>query len=291
VQDLEAIAGGRDELGECRRLLARDPNSLRFAEYADRLRRFNQLADARAICEGGLARHPSYSTGHVVLGEILSDSGKVEAAEAEWRRALQLDPGHPRAHLRLGELYLSRSETDRAIVAFEAALLHSPEFPEARARLADARGPAPTPHAGDARPLQDRVRTPGKRPEWLTADRFDDLVERVAACPSVGTAALTDDMGSRVAGSLPETIGGGAGEAAVSFLAEARALLSRLGAGRLRSALICSDTLSLRCVPLGDLALLAALWPNVSAGEADLQIEEAVAEGDRGEGNEADTDD
>jgi tetratricopeptide (TPR) repeat protein len=290
VQDVEAIAGGREELEEYRRLLVRDPNSLRFAEYADRLRRFGQLEDALAICQHGLARQPAYSTGRVVMGEILIDSGKAQEAEAEWRRALQLDPGHPRALLRLGELYLSRGETDHAIAAFETALLHSPEFPEARAKLAEVKGPSPTLRIGEPKPLEDRLRTAGARPEWLTADRFDDLVQRVAACPSVEAAALVDSSGSQVSGDLPETVGGPTGEAPMSFLAEARSLLSRLGAGRLRSALICSNTLSLRCVPLGDLALLAALRSRSPVGEADEQIEECIAGGERSEENEADAD-
>lgn len=290
MQDVEAIAGSREELQEYRRLLTRDPDSLRFAEYADRLRRFGQLEDALAICQGGLARHPGYSTGRVVMGEILIDSGKADEAEDEWRRALHLDPGHPRAHLRLGELYLSRGETDQAIAAFETALLHSPEFPEARAKLAEAKGPSPTLPAGEPKAREDRLRTPGERPEWLTANRFGDLVERVSACPSVETASLLDSSGSPVCGDLPETVGGPTGEAPMSFLAEARSLLSRLGAGRLRSALICSDTLSLRCVPLGDLALVAALRSRSRLGEADMQIEECMAGGERSEGNEADAD-
>jgi len=290
VQDVEAIASGREELEAYRRLLVRDPSSLRFAEYADRLRRFGQLEDALAICQRGLARHPAYSTGRVVMGEILIDSGKAEEAEAEWRRALQLDPGHPRAHLRLGELYLSRGETDHAVAAFETALIHSPEFPEARARLAEVKGPSPTLRTEKPEPLEDRLRTAGARPEWLTADRFDDLVQRVAACPSVEAAALVDSSGSPLSGELSETVGGTTGEAPMSFLVGARALLSRLGAGRPRSALICSNTLSLRCVPLGDLALLAALRSRSPVGEADEQIEECIAGGERSEENEADAD-
>ena len=290
MQDVEAIASGREEVEAYRRLLARDPNSLRFAEYADRLRRFGQLEEALAICQRGLARHPAYSTGRVVMGEILIDSGKAQEAEAEWRRALQLDPRHPRAHFRLGEIYLTRGETDHAIAAFETALLHSPEFPEARAKLAELKGPSPTLRIGEPKPLEDRLRTPGERPEWLTSDRFGDLVQRVSACPSVEAAALVDSSGSPVSGELPEMAGATTGEAPMSFLVEARALLSRLGAGRLRSALICSNTLSLRCVPLGDLALLAALRSRSPVGEADEQIEECIAGGESSEGNEAEAD-
>lgn len=291
MQDVEAIAGGRGEAEEFRRLLTRDPNSLRFAEYADRLRQFGQLEDALAICRRGLARHPAYSTGHVVMGEILIDSAKPKEAEAEWRHALQLDPGHPRAHLRLGELYLTRGETDSAIAAFETALIHSPEFPDARAKLAELKGPSPPPPTGQRPPRDDRLRTPGERPEWLTSDRFDDLVRRVSACRSVEAASLVDASGSPVAGELPETLGRSTAEGPMSFLAEARDLLSRLGAGRLRSALICSDALSLRCVPLGDLALLASLRPPVSTGEAEAQIESCLSDDPRSAPNEAEADD
>ena len=277
-----------EELEEYRRLLAREPDSLRFAEYADRLRRVGKLEDARTVCKRGLARHPAYPTGHVVMGDILSDLGNPAEAEAEWRQALRLDPGHPLAHVRLGELHLSRGERDPAILAFEAALIYSPGLSEARDRLAEIRGPDAASDDGTVQPGKPS-RTPGERPTWLSADRFQGLLERLAASSAVDEAAIVDNEGAVLAdtGSVRQI--SSASPAAVSFAAEAKALLFRLGAGRLRSALALSDGAGVRIVPLGDITLLCAVRHESRLAEADIEIEEALAVGPRDDAGEGDT--
>jgi tetratricopeptide (TPR) repeat protein len=291
VHELEATERPREELEDYQRLLVRDPDSLRFAEYADHLRQAGQLDEARTICEHGLARHPAYSTGHVVMGEILSDANRLTEAESAWREALRLDPGHPRAHFHLGELHLSRGEREHAIEELEAALLHSQDFPEARAKLAELKGSA-EPAAPESRDPRDRGgRMPGKRPEWLTDDELPTLMARAAGCPSAATAALLGGSGALLRGELPRADTPTGGEAAVGFLEDARNLLSRLGAGRLRSALICGEELDLRCVPLGDLALVVRLCGESPIDAADEEIEEALLNPGRDGSDEGDAND
>ncbi|MBN1458804.1 MAG: tetratricopeptide repeat protein, partial [Armatimonadetes bacterium] len=239
MHELETTERTHEELEEYQRLLVRDPDSLRFAEYADLLRRADRLDDAKTICEDGLGRHPAYSTGHVVMGEILSDAKRLADAEGEWQEALRLDPGHPRAHFRLGELYLSRGEQERAIREIEVALLYSQDFPEARAKLAELKGSSESVPAQSRDPRTRGGRIPGKRPPWLTQEKFTALLERVSNCPSTGAAGLYDGSGSLVAGEPISSDTAAEEEAAVKFLSDARVLLFRLGAGRLRSALIC----------------------------------------------------
>ena len=139
MTELEVADDRQATMERYRRILSRDPGSLRFAEFADELRRHGNLSEAAAVCARGLLRHPHYATGHVVMGEIFRDRKLPEKAEQEWREALRLDPGHPRAHLRVGELCLERGDTERAASESEAALLLNPESPEAYALLARAR--------------------------------------------------------------------------------------------------------------------------------------------------------
>lgn len=289
MQHLQVSVDGGEDLEQYRRLLAREPDSLRFAEYADRLRRVGKLEDARTVCNLGLARHPAYPTGHVIMGDILSDLGNPAEAEVEWRQALRLDPGHPLAHVRLGELHLSRGERDRAILAFEAALVYSPGLSEARDRLAEIRGPEETSRGGGAVQPEEPPRTPGERPTWLSADRFQGLLERLADSSTVDEAAIVDSAGVVLAATESAGQIRSVSPGAVSFRVEAKALLLRLGAGRLRSALALSDGAGVRIVPLGDITLLCAVRHESRVDEADLEIEEALAVRARDDAGEGDS--
>ncbi len=257
-----------------RRLLARDPDSLRFAEFADLLRRLGQLEEAKEVCSSGLARHPHYSTGHVVLGEVFYDAGQFAEAEAEWQLALQFDPGHPRAHLRLGDLYLSRAETERAAAAFEAVLLYCPESLEARNRLVKVRGEKPTALPPKKKQL---ARQPGERPDWLTEYRCHELLETLRRDEIVESVALLDAKGEMYSPDaiLSDSI---SGQPIASFTRDVKDLLSRLGAGRLRAALLVGEKTSLRCVPLGDLLLVAGPKLGVKYYDFAQHMDEALAD-------------
>jgi predicted regulator of Ras-like GTPase activity (Roadblock/LC7/MglB family) len=260
-------------------MLEREPGSLRFAEFADELRRDGKLSDATAICARGLTYHPGYATGHVVMGDIFRDAELPEKAEVEWREALRLDLTHPQAYLRLGELHLSRGEPERAVAMFEAALLHNPGLAEAQAKLAVARRRMSGESGDEGEEAADaRQWRPGEWPAWLTSERFEELVEAVSDCGSVEAAALVNSDGLLLEGSLPVPgkLGGGAGGAA-ELLAEARDLMRRLAGGRLRAAFIGGEGGSLRCVALADLMLAATLKPGSQVGAAKAEIEEAIA--------------
>lgn len=56
----------------------------------------------------------------------------IEAAEADYRKALALDPGLAAAHTNLGGLAYRRGDLGEACAEFEAALALDPEQPEAR---------------------------------------------------------------------------------------------------------------------------------------------------------------
>ncbi len=268
----EAVENYQAEVETYRRLLQRDPRSLRFAEFADQLRRAGKLSDATTICARGLAHNPDYATGHLVMGEIFRDAGLLEKAEREYREALRLDQAHPRAHLRLGELYLSRGQVKEATASFQAALMCNPDFPEAQARLEEARG------AGDEGAAHAGQWRPGERPIWLTSARLGELVEAVTGCQSVQTAGVINADGLLLEGTAPSAgRAEGAAGAPVELVREARDLTRRLAAGRLRGALICGEDGSVQCLPLGDLTLTATLNPETPAPAARAQIEEAVA--------------
>ena len=264
------------------RLLAREPSSLRFAEYADHLRRLERLSDAMVICKHGLVRHPSYATGHVVMAEIMLDTGAPEMAAHHLREALKLDPSHPRAHLLLGELLLTQGDKERAAAEFEAALLASPNLVEAQTALAEARGALTTAQPPAGSNSSATGRKAGQRPEWLTVDRIGDLVDLVAARPSVNRAHAVDADGRVLASS---TFGGPrlSGKADVGFVNELRGLASRLAAGRLQSVALCGRQTLTLYLPLGDLVVVAGLRPGADLDEEVRDLGDAISAGPRAE--------
>jgi len=278
VSDLKAVEKARAEVGVYRRRLQRDPDSLLFAEFANHLRRAGLTSDAIAMCARGLMRHPGYATGHVVMGEIFRDAGLLEKAEREWQEALRLDPGHPRAHLCLGELYLSRGDDEQAAAAFRAALASNPDLPEAHAKLAELTGEDSTRvAAADPSPGKATEWELGKRPEWLTSARLDDLVARVGACGSIETAALTNSDGLLLAGDMPAGANPVPSAVALAeFTADLRNLLVRLGGGRLRAAVLANEAGSVHCMALGELTLAAAQMPGTPIEGARDEIEDAI---------------
>ena len=279
MTELEVADDRQAAVERYRKILSRDPGSLRFAEFADELRRHGSLSEAAAVCARGLLRHPHYATGHVVMGEIFRDRKLPEKAEQEWREALRLDPGHPRAHLRVGELCLERGDTEQAASESEAALLLNPESPEAYALMAGARGESGgKTTGGKTEEVSIGSWRPSRRPSWLTADRLEEVVAAVCDCPSVEGAILANADGLALAGGLASSGDPQAGTAmAVELVRRAREWMVRLGAGKLRAALVQGRKGGVRCLSLGDLTLVASLKPEARAGTLDAEIEDALA--------------
>ena len=88
--------------------LEKDPQSRIFAQLADAYRKEGLLDEAIRICRDGLAAHPTYVSGRVVLGRALLEQGALEEAEAEFRRVLELAPDNLLALRTLGEIQQRR---------------------------------------------------------------------------------------------------------------------------------------------------------------------------------------
>jgi tetratricopeptide (TPR) repeat protein len=64
---------------------------------------------------------------HSELGDVLRDQGKLDEAEAAFRKALAIDPKHADAHNGLGNVLMDRGQPDRALLAFRKALEYDPK--------------------------------------------------------------------------------------------------------------------------------------------------------------------
>ncbi len=65
------------------------------------------------------------------LGNVLWQQGKLEEAEASYRRALDLHPNLASAHNNLGTVLLERNKLDEAVASYRQALIIEPDYADA----------------------------------------------------------------------------------------------------------------------------------------------------------------
>lgn len=113
-------------------LLTKDPQSQAFAALADAYRQMNMLEEAETTARNGIKRHPSLSTGHLVLGKILKDRQKLEESLASFRTACQMNPENLLAHQMMGELCVDLKMVKEALKAFKMVLFLNPQSEKAK---------------------------------------------------------------------------------------------------------------------------------------------------------------
>lgn len=137
--------------------LARDPNSLAFAQLADLYRKTGRTREAVAVCREGLTRHPQYATARLILAKTLLAEGDLDPALAELQAILQGSPKDVQCHRLVAEVHRRRGELDDAVTHLEKAVALDPGDREARTLLgllrADAAAAGDT--TGVARVLRD----------------------------------------------------------------------------------------------------------------------------------------
>jgi tetratricopeptide (TPR) repeat protein len=137
--------------------LARDRESLAFAQLADLYRKAGRTSEAVALCREGLQRWPHYTTARLILAKTLLSEGQLEAAQAEVDAMLQTSPKDVQCHRLAAEVHRRAGRLDAAVVHLEQAVGLDPGDRESNALLsllrADASVPGET--AGLARVLGD----------------------------------------------------------------------------------------------------------------------------------------
>lgn len=102
-------------LDELKKVLTRDPASRQFLALADEYRRQGQVKEAIEVLERGLAQNPAAVAGHVALGRLLHQTGRVDDALASFQAALRLDPQNLVALRQTADLYLAKGDKIEAI--------------------------------------------------------------------------------------------------------------------------------------------------------------------------------
>jgi predicted regulator of Ras-like GTPase activity (Roadblock/LC7/MglB family) len=99
-----------DRIEKCQKILEGDPNSQIFAALAEAFRRKGELDKAFRVCQSGLRLHPNYGSAHIVMAKINLDRGLYDWAEAEVKRAIDIEGNSRTIELLLAEIYIFKGE-------------------------------------------------------------------------------------------------------------------------------------------------------------------------------------
>jgi tetratricopeptide (TPR) repeat protein len=137
--------------------LARDRESLAFAQLADLYRKAGRTGEAIELCREGLQRWPHYTTARLILAKTLLGEGQLEAAQAEVDVMLQTTPKDVQCHRLAAEVHRRAGRLDAAVAHLEQAVGLDPGDRESSALLSLLRADASAPGdgAGLARVLGD----------------------------------------------------------------------------------------------------------------------------------------
>jgi len=106
-----------------------------FARLANELRKSGDYDRAIEICRGQIPQQPGYISGHIVLGQSLYDSGRLEEARQTFEAALNLDPENLIALRHLGDIARQHGANDVARGWYRRLLEVDPQNDEVVAQL------------------------------------------------------------------------------------------------------------------------------------------------------------
>ncbi len=119
----------QNRIEELRSLLRAEPESRRFFQLGDLLRKIGDSAEAERVLRAGLEHHPRYTAAWISLGRVLLEQKDFQGAERAFARSLELDPENSVAARLLGDTSLAAGENIRAIKAYKLArALGDPEL-------------------------------------------------------------------------------------------------------------------------------------------------------------------
>src|SRR5512147_2159422 len=107
-----------------------------FAPLANEFRKGGDLDQAILICEQFLPQQPGHMSGHIVYGQALFESGRLDDAHGVFETALSLDPENLIALRHLGDIAARRGDPASARRWYERVLESDPRSEEILGLLA-----------------------------------------------------------------------------------------------------------------------------------------------------------
>ena len=95
-----------------------------------------QVEEGLRWADKGIAADPSAAAPYYCKGRLWTLAGRLDQAEASYRKVLDLDEGHARAHNNLGSVLTLQGRHDEALACYRQALRLEPGLAEANQNLA-----------------------------------------------------------------------------------------------------------------------------------------------------------
>ncbi|MBC7188226.1 MAG: tetratricopeptide repeat protein [Calditrichaeota bacterium] len=140
----------QDIIRELEPILARHPDSMRFARLADAYIAIGRPDKAVELCEQGLKHHPRYVTGRLVLAKAFLAQHEHTKALHALKSLLDLDPRHPLGWKCYGDLQKSLGKEEAAERSYSELLAIDPLNEDVRAMLTALRQQRLAPPAEEA---------------------------------------------------------------------------------------------------------------------------------------------
>jgi predicted regulator of Ras-like GTPase activity (Roadblock/LC7/MglB family) len=279
------------EISAWQRELKRNPGAPAFARLAERLREHDELGEAMWVCSRGLLANPNYSTGHVILAEILWENGLKKRARDEFTEALNLDGNNARARLGLAHLLLQEGDWQQALQQLDFLLFWQPthhtasklrEQAASQMRTQQVSGLLQEPEAVPAAAAVEPVATASPAPPGLVPGREKELGALIAECEAVGGAMIVNQEGLVAAAvSDFEHLEDGVAAKLVSICESSNRYLMRLGLGYLEGILIEGEGLILRIFRYENYLVAATFQNGAKLGVAEAELTKAIKQLDR----------
>ncbi len=107
-----------------------------FAPLANEFRKAGDVSQAILICEEFLPAQPGHMSGHIVYGQALYESNRLDEARATFETALDLDPENVIALRHLGDIASTQGDSGAAKVWYWRVLDADPRNEEIQALIA-----------------------------------------------------------------------------------------------------------------------------------------------------------
>ncbi len=139
-------------LADLEKEVSRDPRIRLFFELAREYQKVGRIDEAQALCEKGLAIHPTRWPARILLAQAYLAKGEVAQAREMVERVLLALPDNVPANHLAADIYLLEGDKDRARRHFQIVDLFEPGRPdvaEKLAQLASEPEPEPAANAGE----------------------------------------------------------------------------------------------------------------------------------------------